>query len=69
MPDDVKPRTRRAYPDDWVVMTSGRPPAPGVPIGKKSVILHFDEIKHLLSDVPLARPGDPAPRSRKSADQ
>jgi hypothetical protein len=54
------------YPDDWFVMEIGKSPPPGTPIAT-SCWLPYEQIKHLLSDVPLARPGDPWPPTARAA--
>jgi len=68
MPDKQKraDRGRRDYPDDWVVMHIGKPAPPGAEVGT-TCVLPFEEIKHLLSNVPLARPGDPWPPIPRTA--
>ncbi|HZL99865.1 MAG TPA: hypothetical protein VFD43_06400 [Planctomycetota bacterium] len=62
MPKKLKQADRGSgeYPDDWVVMTIGKPAPPGAPVGK-TCVRPFEQIKHLLSDHPMARYGDPAP--------
>jgi hypothetical protein len=65
MSDDPKPvEPRDGDPDDWVVMDIGEPAPPGTPVGQ-TCWLPFDQIKHLLPNVPLARPGDPSPPHKK----
>jgi len=54
------------YPDDWVVMHFGEAAPPGVPLGE-TCVLPFEQIKHLLTDRPMARYGELVPRSPKLA--
>jgi hypothetical protein len=46
-------------------MDIGEPAPPGTPVGQ-TCWLPFEQIKHLLPNVPLARPGDPSPRTRSA---
>lgn len=45
-------RTDWTAADEWVEGTCGTPPAPGTPVGK-TCNLPYEQIKHLLADVPL----------------
>jgi len=63
--------TDRSYPNDWLVMHIGKPAPPGTPL-VETCVLPFEPVKHLLSDRPMARYGDPderAPRGPRSGDQ
>jgi len=64
MPDRKRAHrpTRIVVPQWTETRVRGTPSPPGTPIAV-SCILPFEEIKHLLSDRPIARPGDPAPRT------
>ena len=69
MTDDLEHvETRDGDPEDWVVMDIGEPAPPGTPVGE-TCWLPFDQIKHLLPELPLARPGDPWPPRAKRRDQ
>ena len=53
-----------SYPDDWLVMHIGKPAAPGAPL-VETCVLPSEHIKHLLSDRPMARYGDPDERGAR----
>jgi hypothetical protein len=62
----IQRRTRMDIPMFTETRVRGTPSPPGTPVST-SCWPPYEKIKHLLSNVPLARPGDPWPPARKAS--
>lgn len=61
-------RARSITLHDWgLEMQIGKAAAPGTPVAKLCGASPFEEIKHLLTGGPYARPGEPSPPARKAS--
>jgi len=61
-------RARSITVQEWGLdMVIGKPAAPGTPVGRLGGASPYEEIKHLLTGGPYARPGDPWPPARKAS--